>query len=62
MKKVREDSNFSFEDCTQTVWNAKQEAGRAIFANVGPNGPKIHCMPKQMHHENQDVQSGFAKT
>ena len=39
----------------QTVWHAKQEAGKAKFANVDPNGPEIHRMAKQMRRKNQDV-------
>ena len=39
----------------RTVWIAKQDAGKAEFANVDPNGPEIHRMAKQTRRKNQDV-------
>ena len=39
----------------QPVWHAKQEAGKAMYANVDPNGPEIHCTAKQMRRQNQGV-------
>ena len=47
--------NAAKKQAKQTVWHAKQEAGKAMYANVDPNGPEIHRMAKQMRRQNQDV-------